>query len=201
MDFVDLERHFAPISKDKDAELDWSLHLGRKYGNWLNWTELLERRRVVLLAEALCGKTKELEQRAIILKGQGHPAFYVRIEDLIDRGFIAAMRTDDAQLFDMWKKSETGDAWFFLDSVDEARINNKSFPGALRTLSNELGNDSLNRAFIIVSCRVSDWKGKSDREAIESELPFVDNLACHDRDEILLGPIFDKNTIPLNKVG
>ncbi|WP_035818432.1 hypothetical protein [Janthinobacterium sp. RA13] len=199
MDFVDLERHFAPICKDKDEELDWSLHLGRKYGNWLNWAELLERRRVVLLAEALCGKTKELEQRAIMQRGQGHPAFYVRIEDLIDRGFIAALRTDDAQLFDTWKQSKTGDAWFFLDSVDEARINNKSFPGALRTLSNELGNDSLNRAFIIVSCRVSDWKGKSDREAIETELPFVDNnLACHDRDEILLGPIFDKHTIQTN---
>lgn len=195
MDFVDLERHFAPIYKDKDAELGWSLHLGRKYGNWLNWEELLKRRRVVLLAEALCGKTKELEQRALVLRGQAHPAFYVRIEDLIDRGFIAALRRDDAQLFDAWKQSETGDAWFFLDSVDEARINNKSFPSALRTLSNELGNDSLNRAFIIVSCRVSDWKGKSDRETIETELPFVNNLACHDRDEILLGPIFDKHTI------
>ncbi|MGX9729902.1 hypothetical protein OPV09_14335 [Janthinobacterium sp. TB1-E2] len=195
IDFVDLERHFAPIYKDKDAELNWSLHLGRKYGNWLNWEELLKRRRVVLLAEALCGKTKELEQRALMLRGQAHPAFYVRIEDLIDHGFIAALRREDAQLFDAWKQSETGDAWFFLDSVDEARINNKSFPSALRTLSNELGNDSLNRAFIIVSCRVSDWKGKSDREAIETELPFVNNLACHDRDEILLGPIFDKHTI------
>lgn len=202
MDFIDLDRHFAPIHKEKDTELGWSVYLGRKYGNWLNWEELLERRRVVLLAEALCGKTKELQQRALMLRKQGRPAFYVRIEDLIDRGFSASLRKDEAISFHNWKRNATGDAWFFLDSVDEARLNNKSFPSALFVLGNELGSDSLNRSFIIVSCRVSDWKGKSDREAIENELPFVptfDNSPPLEVDDILLGPIFDREVIQGHK--
>lgn len=202
MDFVDLDRHFAPIHKDRDAELDWNLHWGRQYGGWLSWTELLQRRRVALLAEALSGKTEELEHRTLMLKGQGLPAFYVRIEDLVDRGFAAALRKDDVQSFDSWKQAGTGDAWFFLDSVDEARLNNKSFPTALRVFSNELGNDNLNRSFVIVSCRVSDWKGKSDRQALETELPFVsppEPSKPKDPDEILLAPMFNKATTHKSK--
>ncbi len=197
MDFVDLDRQFAPIQKDKDAELDWSLQLGRKYGNWLDWNELLEYRRIVLLAEASSGKTKEMEQQALKLKQQGLSTFYVRIEDLVDRGFVESLRREDALLFDDWRLTETEGAWFFLDSVDEARLNNKSFQTALRNFGNELGSEYLNRSFIVVSCRVSDWKGKSDRELIQEELPFVlakENVKRHIHEEILLAAIFDKET-------
>lgn len=197
MDFVDLDRQFAPIQKDKDAELDWSLPLGRKYGNWLDWSELLEYRRIVLLAEASSGKTKEMEQQVIKLKQQGLCTFYVRIEDLVDRGLLKSLKSDDALSFDDWRSKGAGDAWFFLDSVDEARLNNKSFQTALRNLGNELGSGCLNRSFIVVSCRVSDWKGKSDRQLMQEELPFVlpkENLNRHDNDEILLAAIFDKET-------
>jgi hypothetical protein len=202
MNFVDLDRHFAPIHRDKDAELDWSLHWGRQYGGWLNWKELLQRRRVALLAEALSGKTEELEHRALLLKQQGLPAFYVRIEDLVDRGFAAALRKEDVTSFETWKQAGTSDAWFFLDSVDEARLNNKSFQTALRVFSNELGSDNLNRSFVIVSCRVSDWKGKSDRQALETELPFVsaaEPSIPQDPDEILLAPMFNRETVTTQK--
>jgi hypothetical protein len=51
--FIDLDRMFAPLSKDKEATLEWGAAAGRKYAGWLNWSDLLQRQRVVLLAEAL----------------------------------------------------------------------------------------------------------------------------------------------------
>jgi len=195
MNFVDLDRHFVPLANDKDAMIDWGPHWGRKYGGWLSWPDLLTRRRVALLAEALSGKTKELEYRTTLMKKQGHPAFFVRIEDLVDRGFEAALDETDVELFKAWKAASSGDAWFFLDSVDEARLNGKRFSNALQTFRRELGRANLNRSFVIVSCRASDWKGKSDREALQNELPFDDveeiSFPQGDPDEILLAPIFN----------
>jgi len=197
MDFVDLDRHFAPIHKDQDAVVDWGAHFGRRYGGWLSWSDLLTYRRVVLLAEALSGKTEELKHRADQLKCQRLPAFFVRIEDLGTRGFRAAIDPDDIAQFETWKAASSGDAWFFLDSVDEARLNGTVLETALREFRRELDRTNLNRAYVIISCRVSDWKGKADRNALQSELPFEEIRNSEpsplDRDEILLGPIFEKN--------
>ncbi|MEX3904253.1 hypothetical protein [Paraburkholderia sp. BR14312] len=192
---MDLDRHFVPLANDKDATLEWGPHWGRKYGGWLGWPELLTRRRVVLLAEALSGKTRELEHRVKCLKGDGRAAFFVRIEDLADRGFLVALDDEDVGLFRAWKASSSGDAWFFLDSVDEARLNGKRFSSALETFRKELGRDNLNRAFVVVSCRASDWRGKSDRDALQTELPFEDvehaTAPMADAEEVLLSPLFN----------
>lgn len=198
MDFVDLDRHFIPLTNDKDVVVDWGPHWGRKYGGWLSWPDVLKRRRVVLLAEALSGKTKELEYRRKLLKGQELPAFFVRIEDLADRGFTAALDEEDIELFCKWKEASSGDAWFFLDSVDEARLNGKRFSSALQTFRRELGRANLNRSFVIVSCRASDWKGKSDREELQNGLPFEEaeqpDPGSTNPDEALLAPIFNEKS-------
>lgn len=52
MDYVDLSRCFEVIGKDEVANLDIGRSWGRKIAGWLDWSELLECRRVVLLAEA-----------------------------------------------------------------------------------------------------------------------------------------------------
>jgi len=196
MDFVDLDRHFIPLTNDNDVVVDWGQHWGRKYGGWLSWSDLLKRRRVVLLAEALSGKTKELEHRRHVLKGQKIPAFFVRIEDLADRGFTAALDEGDIELFDRWKDAGSGDAWFFLDSVDEARLNGKRFSNALQAFRRELGRANLNRSFVIVTCRASDWKGKSDRDELRNGLPFEEAAQTGSEpvhpDEVLLAPIFNE---------
>lgn len=202
MEYVDLDRHFAFLLKDKEAIVDWSPIWGRRYGGWLNWDQLLTYRRVALLAEALSGKTRELENRAKALKQQGKAAFFVRIEDLADRGFKVALDEEDISLFQEWKETSRHDAWFFLDSVDEARLNRKSFVNALRTFRAELGTANLNRSFIIVSCRASDWKGKADVEVVQNGLPFKEEAVEEpvlNVDEALLAPIF-KSDKTLNEV-
>jgi hypothetical protein len=52
MAFVELNRSFLPLHKDQEPSLDFSRIWGRKLGGWLEWKDLQERQRVVLLAEA-----------------------------------------------------------------------------------------------------------------------------------------------------
>jgi hypothetical protein len=103
--------------------------------------------------------------------------------------------------FDHWRAG-TYEGWFFLDSVDEARLVQKSFEGALKRLARELG-DSLDRAHVFVSCRVTDWKGPDDRGAVERILSVHEILtppADVAPEDALLDPIFtDRDKISKSK--
>ena len=61
--YVPLNRQFVPIDKDKEIPLDLPPFWGRKYHDWLGWPELLQKSRVVLLAEAGSGKTEDHARR------------------------------------------------------------------------------------------------------------------------------------------
>jgi hypothetical protein len=192
--YVDLNRTFAPIGKDAEPDLAFGPRWGLKYGGWLTWKELLSRRRVVLLAEASSGKTEEFKNTAASLRVSGNAAFFIPIEHLAD-GVIEGALGPEAALFGTWK-SGTSPAWFFLDSVDEARLVQKSFDRALRQLALQLG-PNLGRARVLISCRVSDWRGTADRESIEQALPAGTDTSIelpHDDDPEapLLEPIFGK---------
>lgn len=160
MGFVDLNRFFVPIGKGEEANFSLGSAWGPKYGGWLGWDVLLDYRRVVLLAEAGSGKTSEFRNRTAALSAQGKAAFFVRLEDLADDGFESAIDPQDVDVLDRWfGNGDAGQGWFFLDSVDEARLNNKSIERALRKLARSLGNSAHQRANIYISCRASDWKG------------------------------------------
>jgi hypothetical protein len=58
VDFVDLNRCFIPLAKDKEPDLDIGTGWGRRLGGWLNWSEVLADRHVVLLAEAQAARRK-----------------------------------------------------------------------------------------------------------------------------------------------
>src|SRR5262245_28000684 len=157
MKFVDLGRYFAPILKDQEAMLGGVHDWGRKIGGWLNWTELLTKRRAVLLAEASSGKTEEFRHQKRRLTEEGKVAFFISIEDLAGYGLDASLGPDEAAAFVTWKAG-TPEGFFFLDSVDEARLNRKSYDLALRRLAREL-DGHLGRTHLFISCRVSDWRG------------------------------------------
>jgi hypothetical protein len=192
MAFVELNRSFFPLLKDHEPSLDFGRAWGRKLGGWLEWSDLRERRRVVLLAEASSGKTEEFKNQVKQLNAEAKAAFYLPIEELADQGFEAALDTDAAKGFEKWSNG-TDDAWFFLDSIDEARLNRKSFDSALKRFARELGVGA-ERAHIFISCRVTDWKGLEDRETITRWLPAweVANASPASDERALLDPIFDK---------
>jgi hypothetical protein len=194
MNFVELNRSFVPLRKDQEPILDVDRIWGRKVGGWLEWRDLRQRRRVVLLAEASSGKSEEFRNQEKCLNAEGMAAFYLRIEELADQGFGAALDARAARKLDSWRVG-TKDGWFFLDSIDEARLNRKSFESALKRFAREL-DTALERAHVFVSCRVTDWKGPKDRATIEQWIPAWEAIVSPggtDDNSALLDPIFKKD--------
>lgn len=195
MEFVDLHRYFVPIGKDQEASLDAGRIWGRRVAGWLDWPDLLKKQRVVLLAEASSGKSDEFRHQQRRLAAEGKAAFFVSIEQLADYGLDAALDPAGAQALQAWKPS-TEPGFFFLDSVDEARLNRKNFDAALRRLAREL-DPYLGRTHLFISCRVSDWRGQQDRDAVLHYLPLpkpplIPTTEPDDPDRALLAPIFEK---------
>ncbi len=190
--FVELNRWFVPIEKDREPNLDIGRAWGRKVAGWLDWADLRNCRRVVLLAEAHSGKSEEFRHQAESLSSDGKAAFYLRIEELADQGFDAALEPNAANHFQEWRHG-AGQGWFFLDSVDEARLNGKSLDTALKRFTRAL-DESLERARVFISCRVSDWRGRDDRSLIERRLPAfetaVEPPTSQEKNSSLLSPIF-----------
>ncbi|MER8638683.1 hypothetical protein [Mesorhizobium sp. M1365] len=193
IDFVELNRWFAPISKDQELNPEYGAHWGARLSGWLDWSGLLQRRRVVVLAEAASGKSEEFRHQTRQLSLLRKPSFYLRIEELADQGFEAALGSGEAQAYEAWRTGSM-EGWFFLDSIDEARLNRKSFESALKRFARESG-PALERANIFISCRVTDWRNNDDRRAIREWLPAHRKAeAAVDKDDEakLLEPLFDE---------
>ncbi|WP_316229826.1 hypothetical protein [Bradyrhizobium sp. SZCCHNR1051] len=201
MAFVELNRSFVPLSKDSEPSLDIGPVWGRKVGGWLDWKDLREHRRVVLLAEASSGKSEEFKHQVERLTEEGKAAFYLPIEELADQGFESALDANAARQFERWSNS-TDEAWFFFDSIDEARLNRKNFAGALKRFAREVGA-GVERARVLISCRVTDWKGLEDRETIGQWLPAFEtaNSLTEGDESALLDPLFDKKQTSTRKKG
>ena len=167
---VPLVRHFSPIPRSEDASDEQELLALWGYEKFDSWSEIDEVYRSVILAEAGAGKTFEMLARAKYVAEQGHPAFFIRIED-IDGSFEQAFEVGSAESFEDWLISQS-EAWFYLDSVDEARLDNpRAFEKAIRRFSKRITNAQL-RAHVCISSRPYAWRPKSDRELIERCLPF-----------------------------
>jgi hypothetical protein len=77
--------------------------------------------RVVILAEAGTGKTHELRETARRLRREGKAAFFCRIEWLATDSLENALSEGNIEEVRSWLEG-SHTAWFFLDSVDEARL-------------------------------------------------------------------------------
>ncbi|MBI2355568.1 MAG: hypothetical protein HYV06_11200 [Deltaproteobacteria bacterium] len=136
-----------------------------------DWSELLQNKRVVILAKAGAGKTAELRETARKLRGEGKTAFFFRIEELAESDLSYAFEEGNLDEMMSWQQT-VAPGWFFLDSVDEARlVDAKGFERALKRFARALG-DSLDRAHIFISSRGNDWKANADYELVVEKLPF-----------------------------
>src|SRR5258708_2587762 len=86
----------------------------------LGWDELLQKWRVVVLAEAGSGKTSELSERARLLSAGGKHAFSLSVTDVANDGLENALAHTQRPQLASWQGGNE-EAWFFLDSVDEAK--------------------------------------------------------------------------------
>lgn len=165
--FVDLGRRFQALSESDAEQLD-VLEVFPGYRDGLGWNEVLAKRRVVILAEAGSGKTRELFEQSRLLVNAGKASFFAALEDVGTLGLDGALQADKEAL-SAWKASDA-EAWFFLDSIDEAKKARVRLGEALRKIAHDLrGCES--RAHIVLSGRYSDWDFKSDLGLVDEQLP------------------------------
>lgn len=168
---VPLERKFSLVTPNKDSEFEdgWlEAYWAQKVQK--TWADLESEYRVVLLADAGAGKTHEALTRAQRGDEAGRPSFFIRIED-IDADFDEAFEVGTSEQFEEWLAS-VDEAWFFLDSVDEARLENpKAFEKAIKRFAKRI-RPAMHRAHIIITSRPYAWRFKSDTELVERHLPF-----------------------------
>jgi len=184
---VPLNRTFSPVPHDvaTSEEEAFAMHWGLT--NPKCWSDLEREYRVIILADAGAGKTFETRGRAARAVEEGRTAFFIRIEDL-DDNFENAFEVGGESQFNEWVES-SGEAWFFLDSVDEARLDNPmAFEKAIRCFAKRVKQAS-HRAHVYITSRPYAWRFKADRNLIDRLLPFApfqseldDNGDCYQPD-------------------
>lgn len=165
---VPLDREFSPVYKSEEEAESGEFLSAWGHAKPITWNGIEKKFRCVILAEAGAGKTEELWQRANYLRGQGKAAFFLRIED-VENDFYAAFEIGTEAQFYSWLQS-TDEAWFFLDSVDEARLEHpRAFERALRRFARGVANGA-HRAHIYISSRPYAWRPKEDRKLVDELL-------------------------------
>ena len=170
-DFIDIQRRFVDLTdaelEDTERLLSFSEH---DLGPAVDWSELLKHRRIILLAEAGAGKTREMEEQAKRLVEEGRFAFFLPLESLDREPVVDLLSADDAGRFEDWKKDFEASAWFFLDAVDELKLTHGKLDRSLRHLSRSI-DGHLGRTRVIISCRPSDWRPSLDLITVRNRLP------------------------------
>lgn len=167
---VPVVRFFSPVRNSDTGSNDQELQdflSGRKR---VNWDDIEKEFRTVILAEAGAGKTYEMKTRATYMDEAGKVSFFIRIED-IENGFDSAFEVGSADGFEKWLQSQD-EAWFFLDSIDEARLKSRRFfEKAIRRFATRI-KPAQHRAHIVISSRPYAWRSRSDSDLLNKLLPF-----------------------------
>lgn len=166
---LDLERTFSDLKQRDDGD---DSALIRMFGerHVLRWPGLLEEFRVVLLAEAGTGKTTEIREATRRLRDAGKPAFFIRIEHVMD-DFEGAFEEGSFEAFEAWAASGA-EGWLLLDSIDEARLREpRDFERAIRKIARHL-RPVMARAHIVLTGRTSAWRPTTDLAMCAAQFPF-----------------------------
>ncbi len=179
-EFIELHRTFHELSKhsSENDEVDISRTFG--IGDRLNWTNLIKEYRLIILSEAGSGKTSEIRNVTRILREQGNPAFFLRLEH-IPNEFEDAFEVGTYEAFEEWLASSE-EGWLFLDSVDEARLRDpRDFERAIRKLSRRIST-AKDRTHIVITSRTTAWRPKTDLANCTAYLPYA-TAANSERDQ------------------
>ncbi|MBB5441608.1 MULTISPECIES: hypothetical protein [unclassified Paraburkholderia] len=173
---VDLLRTFTRPSEQSEEDDDWTTYLDAKHGK-LTWSDLHEKRVVVVVGEAGIGKTTEFKDETERLRTQGKVAFFVELSQLAvsDSWELALGQSDSA--FEAWQQS-TEVGYFFLDAVDEARLTSHvALKKALRLVHANL-RLYFSRVRVAVSSRWTDWSIDDVQTAVKELLVEPIDRAC-----------------------
>jgi len=148
-----IKRHFQDIPEGKvtDAtQYAFFEHLWLRGS--LDWSDLLSSARVLIVSEAGAGKTFECRQKRDQLWTAGEAAFFLELATLAKSDMRSMLDADEEARLDVWLKSQSDLATFFLDSIDELKLSLGSFEQALKRLSKAI-TGQLGRARIVITTR------------------------------------------------
>jgi hypothetical protein len=169
--FIELHRTFHELSKHSNESDDADISRALGIGGSLSWQDLVKEYRLIILSEAGSGKTYEIRNVAHTLRGQGKPAFFLRLEH-IPRNFEDAFEVGTYEAFEEWQASGE-EGWLLLDSVDEARLRNPGdFELAIRKLSRRIST-AKDRTHIVITGRTTAWRPKTDLAYCTAHLPYT----------------------------
>lgn len=178
MNYIQLDRQFSLLPRNKTDEY-FEYQSESIYSDKLQWDSLLLEYRTVILAEAGAGKTTEFIQQAIKLEAEGKRSFFIRIED-IDKDFIESFEVGNEDFFDEWLQSKD-EAWFFLDSVDEARLESpRQFDKAIRKFARQI-KSAVHRCHIYISSRPYSWRFEKDESLLNTEIFLASKHSSEDK--------------------
>jgi hypothetical protein len=167
---IALNRRFVEWNNKEPVDLELSQAISSGEGG-LGWDTLLAKRRVVILAEAGSGKSTEMAEAGRLAISDGRFAFYASLEDIGCDGLEGSLRPAAQVSLATWRNSND-DAWFFMDSVDQAKARGIRLIRALGRLSDGI-HGAKERAHIVVSGRITDWEFRKDLDSLKSSLPIV----------------------------
>lgn len=173
-DYIALDRWFRPHSEttapDEEAAKSY-LSWGRSHA--CGWPDVIGKGRVhVVLGEAGSGRTYEFKAKANSLRSEGKIALYLSLHKLATEPFEEQLDAQERSVLAAWKSGE-GDAYLFLDAVDESKLTKVShFRDALNKVGTALG-EAVPRAHVFISSRVKDWLPNTDRRHVIEALDLV----------------------------
>lgn len=178
MNYIQLDRQFSLLPRNKTDEY-FEYPSESIDSEKFPWESLLLEYRIVILAEAGAGKTTEFIQQAKKLEIEGKFSFFIRIED-IDNDFIESFEVGNEDFFDGWLQS-TDEAWFFLDSVDEARLENpRQFNKAIQKFARRI-KSGMHRCHIYISSRPYSWRFEKDESLLNTEVFLASKHSYEDK--------------------
>lgn len=177
MSIVDLDRRFLEWKAGDDADAGlWARY--RVSDGTLGWADLLKRRRVVVLAEGGSGKSTEFRRQAELQAQSGLDAWYLTVQAVAQDGIEDSLLPADRARYTDWLASDRP-GWFFVDSLDEAKLNHVRFERCLRQIATSLAG-AEGRAHVIFSSRHSDWEPQRDPKRLSEELPIPEDRPSPD---------------------
>ncbi len=164
---VSLNRRFRRATENDERPFRGLF--GGDFNLYPTWTDLLELRRVVVLAEAGSGKSTEFESQCAALRSAGKFAFSASVRDVAQAGLEGALVPSERGRLAVWKADDAAECWLFIDSVDEARDQGFHFDAAARNLADAIAGYE-ERTHIYISSRFTDWDATADRVSMDKWL-------------------------------
>ena len=186
---LSIQRTFLDLSDAEVTNIEKASLRGRvSWRGGFGWDELLRSERVLIFSEAGAGKTHECRVRQQLLWEAGEPAFFLDLATLATSSVREMLTEPEEQRFDVWLRSQSDIATFFLDSIDELKLTLGKLDQALIRLSKAIAGQ-IGRVRIVITTRPV----LVDRELIARHLPLRSPVEAAPTAESFAELIVDRN--------